>query len=103
MTVNIAIPTLLVVGAVSLQILDISSPPHLQLGGRARLECFQPLDNRTLQSTKWFKDGEEFYRFMPSVLPHVELFPVPGVTIDVKYFTRFSIVHSCYFSVGRQL
>ena len=84
MTLNIGLLTLVVAGAGSL-----SSPSHLQLGGRARLECPGPLDKVRLYSSKWFKDGEEFYRFMPSVLPHAEVFPVPGVTIDVKYFTIF--------------
>ena len=86
MITNIAILTLVFLGAGSSQLLHISSPPHLQLGGRARLECFTTpdADNMTLYSTTWFKDGQEFYRFMPSVLPHAEVFSVPGISIDVN-------------------
>ena len=71
-------------GGGSLELISLSSPPHLQLGHGARLSCNYDLHNTSLYSLKWYKDGEEFYRFMPSMEPSIEVFAVPGVSIDVR-------------------
>ena len=71
-------------GGGSLEMLGLSSPPHLQLGHSASLKCMYDLHNNSLYSLKWYKDGEEFFRFMPSISPNLEVFAVPGITIDVS-------------------
>ena len=40
------------------------------------------MEGSELYSVKWYKDGQEFYRFMPSMPDHMDVFYVAGVTID---------------------
>lgn len=38
----------------------------------------------TLYSVKWYKDNEEFYRFIPKANPQQQSFKVDGVRVDVS-------------------
>ena len=71
-------------GTGGLQLEDLSSPAHLVLGQPASLDCDYRLGNSSLYSVKWYKDGEEFFRFMPSMLRSFEVFHVAGVSLDVR-------------------
>ena len=61
----------------------ITSPAHLILGRSASLQCNYRLHNSSLYSVKWYKDGKEFYRYMPGLERQFEVFSVPGVNIEV--------------------
>ena len=61
----------------------ITSPAHLILGRSASLQCNYRLHNSSLYSVKWYKDGREFYRYMPGLDRQFEVFSVPGVNIEV--------------------
>ena len=37
-----------------------------------------------LYSVNWYKDGKEFFRFMPSMENKVQVFPVDGVNVEVR-------------------
>lgn len=52
----------------------------------ARLECHYDLDGEALYSVKWYKDGNEFYRYVPRDMPPAQVFPLPGVSVDVSTF-----------------
>ncbi|KAK2582195.1 hypothetical protein KPH14_004548 [Odynerus spinipes] len=47
------------------------------------LRCEYNLSGRELYSVKWLKDGEEFFRFMPSWTPTSKSFPVDGILVDI--------------------
>ncbi|XP_015190459.1 PREDICTED: uncharacterized protein LOC107073980 [Polistes dominula] len=47
------------------------------------LRCEYDLGGKELYSVKWFKDGVEFFRFMPSSRPVGEYFPVEGIAVDI--------------------
>ncbi|XP_014606411.1 PREDICTED: uncharacterized protein LOC106788034 [Polistes canadensis] len=47
------------------------------------LRCEYDLGGKELYSVKWFKDGIEFFRFMPSSRPVGEYFPVEGIIVDI--------------------
>ena len=81
---------------------DLSSPAHLVLGQPASLDCDYRLGNSSLYSVKWYKDGEEFFRFMPSMDTQIEVFPVRGVSVDVS---RPSFLNEFYTSqmLGRYI
>ncbi|PSN50512.1 hypothetical protein C0J52_14369 [Blattella germanica] len=51
----------------------------------ARLECHFDLEGEALYSVKWYKDGNEFFRFVPKDQPPIQLFTLPGVVVEVKY------------------
>lgn len=59
-------------------------PEHVVRGQNIRLECNFNLDGETLYSVKWYKDGNEFYRYVPQDMPPVLVFPLPGVTANVR-------------------
>ena len=58
---------------------------YVFVGQPAILKCDFDLQNSSLYSVKWYKDGNEFYRYMPSILPTTEVFAVAGIMIDVSF------------------
>lgn len=40
--------------------------------------------DETLYSVKWYKDNEEFYRFIPKANPRQQSYKVEGVRVDVS-------------------
>ena len=54
------------------------------LGQSAHLGCDYNLGNSSLYSVKWYKNGQEFFRFMPSMSRSFEVFHVSGVNLDVS-------------------
>lgn len=51
----------------------------------AQLQCDYDLGNDTLYSVKWYKEHEEFYRFVPKAHPQANSYKVEGVHVDVSY------------------
>ena len=58
-------------------------PQHVVLNQTVRMECNFNLDRETLYSVKWYKDGHEFYRYVPKEQPAVHVFKLAGVSVDV--------------------
>uniref|UniRef100_A0A146LR61 Ig-like domain-containing protein n=2 Tax=Lygus hesperus TaxID=30085 RepID=A0A146LR61_LYGHE len=59
-------------------------PPYVLLGHEAKLSCVFELRGDTLYSVKWYKSGQEFYRYTPGEMPMVQVFPVSGVYVDLS-------------------
>merc|ERR1719433_1963449 len=72
-------------GCGSLSMRGLRAPKQLILGQSALLGCDYDLEQSRLYSVKWYKDGQEFFRFMPSMENKVEVFPVVGVNVDVIF------------------
>ena len=70
----------------------VSAPPQLILGQSATLECNFDLEGSRLYSVKWYKNGEEFYRYMPAMERQYDVFRVQGVHIDLAY-SNYKTVH----------
>ncbi|XP_060803773.1 endothelial cell-selective adhesion molecule-like isoform X2 [Amyelois transitella] len=68
----------------SIGIRDLQVPGHAAEGGEALLGCQFDLHGDTLYSVKWYKDGREFYRYMPGNNPPITCFPAPGVEVDLS-------------------
>jgi len=64
--------------------LQLIVPKHVVVGENIRLECNFNLDNEKLYSVKWYKDGNEFYRYEPKEKPPAMSFNLPGVTAIVR-------------------
>uniref|UniRef100_A0AAR5NZ10 Ig-like domain-containing protein n=1 Tax=Dendroctonus ponderosae TaxID=77166 RepID=A0AAR5NZ10_DENPD len=58
------------------------------------MQCHYKLGDETLYSVKWYKDGNEFYRYVPRNSPATQVFPLVGVTVDLHNSTEFSVVLS---------
>lgn len=70
--------------ASGLTLVEVRIPNHTVRDQSARLECHFDLDGEALYSVKWYKDGNEFYRYIPRDMPPAQVFPLPGVTVDVS-------------------
>lgn len=60
-------------------------PQHVVFNETIRMQCNFSLDNELLYSVKWYKDGHEFYRYVPKDEPTVQIFPVAGVNVNVRF------------------
>ncbi|XP_075974616.1 uncharacterized protein LOC142975567 [Anticarsia gemmatalis] len=67
----------------SVRLVELRVPTHEPEGGMALLGCQYDMEGDTLYSVKWYKDGREFYRFVPKNEPPVYYFNTPGVNVDI--------------------
>ncbi|ALC45851.1 beat-Vc [Drosophila busckii] len=65
----------------ALTLSNLSVPRIIDVAQKAKLSCSYEMGNRTLNSVKWYKDGQEFFRYSPLTPPTTNWFPVKGVTI----------------------
>ncbi|KOX75622.1 hypothetical protein WN51_12811 [Melipona quadrifasciata] len=82
----------LVKETMALRMLELVVPQHVVRGQNIKLECNFNLDGETLYSVKWYKDGNEFYRYVPQDRPPVLVFQLPGVTANIHNSTERSVV-----------
>lgn len=71
-------------GIVALRMTTVQIPQHVVLNETVRMQCNFNLDKEPLYSVKWYKDGHEFYRYVPRDVPTVQTFRVPGVNVNVS-------------------
>lgn len=74
-----------VAGVACIQLMEVRIPKHIAREESARLECKYDLGQESLYSVKWYKDGNEFYRYVPQDRPSVQIFTLPGVSVDVSF------------------
>ncbi|XP_077297350.1 uncharacterized protein LOC143919044 isoform X2 [Arctopsyche grandis] len=60
------------------------SPPAVQRGARATLECLYDLQGAPLYCVKWYRGRHEFYRYTPGDRPHARIFPFSGIYVDLS-------------------
>ncbi|XP_054727849.1 uncharacterized protein LOC129237257 [Anastrepha obliqua] len=65
----------------ALYLSNLSVPRIIDAAQKAKLFCSYEMGNRTLNSVKWYKNGQEFFRYSPLTPPTTNWFPVKGVTI----------------------
>lgn len=85
--------------ALCLKLTELKIEEHTLVGNSTRLECKYDLQGEKLYTVKWYKDGNEFYRFLPGETPEVQVFEVTGVHVDVSilYFKNNSIFFFFFF------
>uniref|UniRef100_A0A1B0FHY2 Ig-like domain-containing protein n=1 Tax=Glossina morsitans morsitans TaxID=37546 RepID=A0A1B0FHY2_GLOMM len=66
----------------SLTMTEVKIPNHIMRFKSAILGCRYNLDGESLYSVKWYKDGHEFYRYVPRNKPPGQAFPLPGINVD---------------------
>ncbi|KAI5639933.1 hypothetical protein NE865_07662 [Phthorimaea operculella] len=68
---------------ISLKLLELRVPSHVPVGAHALLTCTWELGARdVLYSVKWYKDGREFFRYVPRDLEPRRKFALPGVEVQ---------------------
>lgn len=76
----------------ALRMTTLQIPQHVVFNETIRMQCNFSLDNELLYSVKWYKDGHEFYRYVPKDEPMVQIFPVAGVNVNAHHSTERSVV-----------
>ncbi|CAG9785550.1 unnamed protein product [Diatraea saccharalis] len=90
----------------SVRITELRVEGHVAEGETALLGCKFDMEDDSLYSLRWYKDGREFYRYAPKSIRPTKVFYVPGVNVDLsqsstnfvtlKHFTRESAgVYRC--------
>lgn len=71
-------------GAESIKLLRIVVPPYRLRGDQAILECHYELEGDSLYAVKWYKENEEFFRYVPKSKPPLFSYKLEGVKVDVS-------------------
>ncbi|KAK8775881.1 hypothetical protein V5799_030779 [Amblyomma americanum] len=80
-------------------ILKMDVQPVGALGGAVSLFCSHDFEGVPLYSVKWFKDDQEFYRFVPSMEPPATTYKVESVKVN-ELHSNASSVHLEELSVS---
>ncbi len=75
---------LIISGTFSLTLSTIDVPAHRVVGDKATLICQFDMEGDTLYSVKWYKDDQEFYRYVPNDRPKLQVFKTEGISVDVS-------------------
>ncbi|XP_046386602.1 uncharacterized protein LOC124156237 [Ischnura elegans] len=65
-----------------LRLTKVTIPIYRLRGEMALLECVYELEGDRLYSVKWYKDNEEFYRYVPKANPPQHSYKVEGIRVD---------------------
>ncbi|XP_050424238.1 uncharacterized protein LOC126835600 [Adelges cooleyi] len=68
---------------ISVKLLDVRINNHTLLGSSTTLTCIYDLEGETLYAVKWYKDGDEFFRYLPKNKPEIQVFEQRGIYIDI--------------------
>ncbi|XP_075976348.1 uncharacterized protein LOC142976717 [Anticarsia gemmatalis] len=72
---------------ICLRVVGIAVPNLKQRGESATLTCDYDLEGGRLYSVKWYRDNEEFYRYMPKLRPPQHAHKLDGVKVDLEKST----------------
>ncbi|XP_037912968.1 uncharacterized protein LOC119652741 isoform X2 [Hermetia illucens] len=78
---------------------NISVPLVVDYRHRATLSCSYEMGKHQLNSVKWYKDKEEFFRYSPMAEPSIITFNVPGISISNR--NQFCNKGSCRIELER--
>lgn len=68
----------------SIKLVNVSIPQHALRGRDVKLQCQYDLEGDKLYSVKWYRNGQEFYRYIPTDSPKTAIFPRKGIFVDVS-------------------
>lgn len=80
-----------------LRLTEVRIPNHVTKNSTVQLECHFDLNGEALYSVKWYKDGNEFYRYVPRDNPPAQLFLLTGVSVDVSTTLLLLFMFICVF------
>ena len=76
----------LFLGLNGIRLENLNVPSYKFRGENAVLICQYDLEGEQLYSVKWYKDGNEFFRFIPGDQDKkITTFKLPGIQVDVRY------------------
>ncbi|XP_011565392.3 uncharacterized protein LOC105395150 isoform X1 [Plutella xylostella] len=79
----ILVLSLFIQESILLRIVKVTVPAYRVRGQTTQLECDYQLEGDILYSVKWYRDNEEFYRFMPKFDPPKHAYKIDGIKVDL--------------------
>lgn len=83
---------------------DNNGIDHLYSGGSSAVSSDE---EETLYSVKWYKDNEEFYRYVPKANPQQQSYRVEGIRVDVSipicFFLLLFLFHCFFFRYHKDI
>jgi len=76
----------------AIRLTEQSIPAHAIRGEDVILECSYDLQGDSLYSVKWYRNGQEFYRHIPTDRPQTVVFRQAGLIVDEYKSTETRIV-----------
>lgn len=76
----------------AIRIQALRMPPHATKGDDVSMECIYDLESDKLYSVKWYRNGHEFYRYIPSDKQKRRIYDRPGINVDRRQSTETSIL-----------
>jgi hypothetical protein len=64
--------------------LSMKIPSYILEGDAALLQCKYDLEDDRLYSVTWYKDHEEFYRYVARAAPKKHTYTVEGIKVLVR-------------------
>lgn len=83
---------LVIAGSQAIRITEQSIPSNAIRGEDVILECLYDLQGDSLYSVKWYRNGQEFYRHIPTDRPQTVVFRQAGLIVDEYKSTETRIV-----------
>ncbi|XP_023348400.1 uncharacterized protein LOC111717119 [Eurytemora carolleeae] len=71
-----------------LRLLELDVPTHKVVGESAKLTCRFEMEGAALYSVKWYRNEQEFYRFVPNDRPKLQIFPQIGIKVERSRSSR---------------
>lgn len=79
-------------GVTSIRLISFSVPDHAIQGEDVELVCNYDLEGDKLYSVKWYRNAQEFYRYIPTDSPSTAAFRLPGLMVNEYRSTETNIV-----------
>lgn len=78
----------------------IKVPEAVRVGDTVTLACDYDLEQVALYTIKWYRNDEEFYRYVPKESPPSRVFLMPHLNVDVSFIVLvYRIFVSLFYSV----
>lgn len=75
----------------AVQMLGVKVPAYIFIGDSVQLFCNYDLQMDKLYSVSWYKDNEEFYRYVPASKTQLKhSYYMDGITVDVSFFNFYA-------------
>ncbi|CAH1126295.1 unnamed protein product [Ceutorhynchus assimilis] len=86
--------------SISLKGMKLNIPRAVRAGHSVTLSCEYDLEGAQLYSVKWYRENDEFYRYVPKEEPPTRVFTIQGIHVDVSVSNAHSVT---LLSVGRDI
>ncbi|XP_066995581.2 uncharacterized protein [Anabrus simplex] len=89
---GVALWILVLRGAVAgLRNVRLVLPPVVRAGTSTTLLCQFDMEGAPLYSVTWYRGTRAFYRFVPRNRPPKQVFPFPGISVDVESSSEYQV------------